>query len=782
MKKDVSLGLLILLVLNNALIPFSVRAQATPLAPASCQKIGVNSAAHYTQESEFYQKAANFGMGWTIEIADYAQEVNQGNPTVAGINRALANHLTPIVRIGVGSDSGGFIDPAKYALFLKKVSDQVGGKTFYAVAGPNEPEYEHWIAQEKGQDYNVGDEGAPNYDSATGIPKLGQLLADYMNAVINSGLDQNKIKLLSPSLSVTAWSTVPIIKAMKNNGANFPGLSAFSGTSYSGNLGAGDIRIQIDKVKAELPSLPIVFTEYQDGGANLTTLKADVDLVKADSNVIGALLFNAFNTNTGWSQFALSDTDLAKVLGPECINPSALTTNKTVRPAPRPSLRPCTTEDNSEFHPLRPYPGEPCDPLIPRSKPAANYPVDSHSGLPPNIPLSKDDFTTQLSKDYQLRNSVAFSCGNSLTPNTPERFDVALGEPRPDGASQNKQICRRNGNHVTCEVVENFDLTLDLRDANIPILGNTQTQGLTDAQKMTEYLSWYLNGTVQSVEQKPNPSTYRLINFSGPLQKLLPFDLKNLLRNTLVDSPVLGQPRTGPSSGGEYHNYIVGCKKNLDFDYAVSLVTQALPATLEGIVDTFKFIVALVQIIIDKPAAIANILSGNFTDPALVPILTDLTNLQSGPQAWEKFKTALNTISLDAAEACSTSTDFRRLADFIGKLPPDPTKYDDFAAYWRDFMNWRGKYNVPLLGPQNIPNFFGSIIGLEFDPFNAFNRVEQDVWAQLFQNIPFSSLEDTTGEVVISVSPDTHHANQQGKDVLPEHELQPLELRIKRQP
>ncbi len=208
---------------------------------------------------------------------------------------------------------------------------------------------------------------------------------------------------------------------------------------------------------------------------------------------------------------------------------------------PAPTFIPCPDVTSPEFHPLRPYPGSPCDPLIPRSQPPASE----------AIPKANQDFATQLSQDYKMRNRVAFSCGNSLTPQTSEQFDQA--SPRGAPQDTNTMTCSQSGNHVTCDIKENFDIGLDLTDANIPILGNTQTQGLTDAQKMTEYLSWFLNGTVQQSEQDPNPSINRLVNFSGPLQKLLPAQFKEFIKNELTTGPGLAKP----IPAGQYHNYLV---------------------------------------------------------------------------------------------------------------------------------------------------------------------------------------------------------------------------------
>lgn len=440
-----------------------------------------------------------------------------------------------------------------------------------------------------------------------------------------------------------------------------------------------------------------------------------------------------------------------------------------IRPTARPTMRPCTTEDNPEFHPLRPYPGEPCDPLIPRSIPSADK----------VIPKSSQDFATQLSQDYQMRNSVAFSCGNSLDPNTPEQFDIGLGKPFNPGV---RGQCENNNGHVTCYLRENFDLTLDLTNANIPILGNTQTSGLTDAQKMTEYLSWYLNGTVQQSEQNPNPSISRLVNFSGPLQKLLAFDLKNAVRSWLVEGPA-GEKFAPPAGGGQYHNYIVGCNQvigvNLgDYIQAVKQIISAVvgnigSAVLIGakIVDVGKdaavplgtALLRAAVLLPDKKAAIFAFRDSFFafiSDPRVQNKALDAAGfiLDQGSDIAQRIGVAFSSIAKVApnqAVVCTSAMNPERIKSFKGvdifgypKLPPDPAREPDFATYNRKLLQW---YGYTFLGVGNF--------GIYVPPLNP------NVWSQLFRDISFSSLEDTTGEVVISVSPDTH-ANQQDKDVV----------------
>lgn len=196
----------------------------------------------------------------------------------------------------------------------------------------------------------------------------------------------------------------------------------------------------------------------------------------------------------------------------------------------------CDKTADPEYNPLRPYPGNPCDPLIPRSVPEA--------------PLtSEKKFNT-------------FACGASLTPQTEEIFDpygsngYYEGLPGPEGYAHT--VCdpvpenvKKNGGLVTCWRSSAFDVTVDLSHANLGVLSNTQDTSLTDAQKVNEYLSWYLTGAPQIGDQIPlnkdNPIDIdRLINFSGPLRKLLPSSLLNLAKNTLAQS-----------NSKDVHNYLV---------------------------------------------------------------------------------------------------------------------------------------------------------------------------------------------------------------------------------
>ena len=107
------------------------------LTNAGGEKIGINFATVYDRPDRVYEQASSLGAKWTLEIAGSADS------TKKGIIKAHNNGLIPIVRIGIGSDSGGFDDVDTYINFLSNIAS-VGGE-IYAIAGPNEPDLEPWL-------------------------------------------------------------------------------------------------------------------------------------------------------------------------------------------------------------------------------------------------------------------------------------------------------------------------------------------------------------------------------------------------------------------------------------------------------------------------------------------------------------------------------------------------------------------------------------------------------------------------------------------------------------
>jgi len=193
-----------------------------------------------------------------------------------------------------------------------------------------------------------------------------------------------------------------------------------------------------------------------------------------------------------------------------------------------PSIKfPCTGDDTAEnFHSLRPYQASPCG--------------DADKAL---------------------------FCSNNLI--FIEGFDMAGKGDCKERGYEGEFLCSPDYD------VPSHDLTVELDDSDLPILGNTENvqnqQGgaeeLDDAQKVNEYVSWYLSGVTGRAEYGDNPD--KIIDYSGPIKKLLPSIIQDAQRIKSIDqtteefkfieeSDVAGEPGV-EVSGVQRHNQIVVC-------------------------------------------------------------------------------------------------------------------------------------------------------------------------------------------------------------------------------
>jgi hypothetical protein len=185
----------------------------------------------------------------------------------------------------------------------------------------------------------------------------------------------------------------------------------------------------------------------------------------------------------------------------------------------------CENTDSPEFHSLRPYQKSACNQEV----------VD----------------TSQF-------------CGNRLVLTD----SVTRVQTTPVNRAPN--CTRIDTNRYSCfyEVKgKTANYEIDLSQASLPILGNTekvtnsQNQGedLDDAEKTNEYVSWYLNGVTGRAENQPlsdSPEDIRkIIDFSGPIKKLLPQETQNELRANTVKKAVATQD----GDSDERHDQVVGC-------------------------------------------------------------------------------------------------------------------------------------------------------------------------------------------------------------------------------
>ena len=381
----------------------------------------------------------------------------------------------------------------------------------------------------------------------------------------------------------------------------------------------------------------------------------------------------------------------------------------------------CDQTTPSEYHPLRPYPGNPCDPLIPKSIPEA--PV-----------TSEKKFNT-------------FACGTSLTPSALEQFDPYGDNRYPYEAKSTDQYAHtwceprpdqlESGGTVTCWRSEAFDVTLDLSKANLGILGNTQDNSLTDAQKVNEYLSWYLTGTPQIGDQIPlsakNPADInRLVNFSGPLRKLLPFDLVATARDTVISA-----------RDEDVHNYMVGCNQiiNINPEDYLNAIKQLLTSGFGNVFDIAQIATKIVEVDIKNLPAFGKALSKAVGQP----------NFE------DKFKTFFIELGGDEGVRDRAFNSAKFIVSRIGNMAKN---VGDAIAAVQPLTPDR----AVVCADANIATAKARLS--DYDGLKGWlgNLIKTDAFVKLLQNIPFSSLEDTAGEVTVSVFRDPT-AEQQTQNI-----------------
>lgn len=244
----------------------------------------------------------------------------------------------------------------------------------------------------------------------------------------------------------------------------------------------------------------------------------------------------------------------------------------------------CWQTAEPEYHDLRPYPANACDPLIPRSIPEA--------------PLSLSE-----NADYMKYNT--FACGTSLTFSHAERFDpygnIPINTTVTSGAGNTflHTYCdfdsitdaqRTSTGYYTLNCWRSVAYTVyaDFSKSNIGILGNTQNPMLTDSQKVSNYLSWYFVGTHQVGDNRllnmnNEEDVKRLTTFAGPVRKLLPFDaieiIRSLMRQAGADA-VSGEAR-------DVHDYALNTQHTIRLSSISDLQRDYFPnipiTTLEDI-------------------------------------------------------------------------------------------------------------------------------------------------------------------------------------------------------
>lgn len=199
--------------------------------------------------------------------------------------------------------------------------------------------------------------------------------------------------------------------------------------------------------------------------------------------------------------------------------------SKAQAPVPPPGNIPCTDTEDPEFNSLRPYQASPCG-----DAPKATW------------------------------------CGNRIF------LYETYKEKRSPGGYVEESIEEPSHNATIKKTY-----VIELSDLELPIEGNTEltknssndADQIDDAQKMNEYVSWYLNGVNNRAENFPltgedEEDARKIIDFSGPINKLLSLDSLTRKRIESVESVSKKTNYVNEDTGTnvsetERHDQIVGC-------------------------------------------------------------------------------------------------------------------------------------------------------------------------------------------------------------------------------
>ncbi len=138
---------------------------------------------------------------------------------------------------------------------------------------------------------------------------------------------------------------------------------------------------------------------------------------------------------------------------------------------------------------------------------------------------------------------------------------------------------KANGSATSCpaDITKEQKIDIDLTNVELPILGNTndtkssQSQDeIDDGEKVNNYVAWYLGGVNNKAESATNPKTAeglsKIVDFSGPVKKLLPSVIQESTRSAVIKSSTdqvtyVDEETNETVTEANTHNQIVVCGK-----------------------------------------------------------------------------------------------------------------------------------------------------------------------------------------------------------------------------
>jgi hypothetical protein len=301
-------------------------------------------------------------------------------------------------------------------------------------------------------------------------------------------------------------------------------------------------------------------------------------------------------------------------------------------------------------------------------------------------------------------------CGNTMLIN--DVITVSQGQATScDSTGANSVKC-----HYT--IPRSFNIWVDPSRAELPIAGNTElvrnrysaTATIDNATQVNEYLSWYLNGTIFRAEDvnrfKQDLATgiidySPLVDYAGPIRKLLPLLIQNQARSTQVINATSASPTR--------HNQAVACI------YDIKL---------------FSFNVTFLGFNIKT--------NGIDVGGIPAPCPANDPNESWLQKLWSDLK--------------GNFTQELKLSDWKGNLPPEQGPNESFQDYYKRYVTWRGKYCYSIKIPSSIP-FIGNVplVGGMEVMYCVNDLLKPDYFANEFPWVPFTSTEDKLGDLTFAV-------------------------------
>ncbi len=344
---------------------------------------------------------------------------------------------------------------------------------------------------------------------------------------------------------------------------------------------------------------------------------------------------------------------------------------------------PCDEDRNIEFHSLRPYQAAPCG--------EANKALYCSNDL-----IFNESFDMEGKKDCTMKlrgpGEITFTC-------------------YPD-------------HHVYPHT-----LYVKLDNSDFPIMGNTEdvknsknsSETLDDAAKVNEYVSWYLSG-VNTRAEYGTPTEDQVVNYSGPVQKLLPSIIADAQRSTVIKN-VLDNKSTN-------HNQTVVC---------ATKPVQLLPSWLTNIFD-------LPAVGIGTAKAVPCYDGGG-----------SIYKLKNWDQSFIGVAKDLIKPYLDKILSVNYATSFisSALVDrWNKKIPPLPwddgtgKPFETSDKYQKAYNEWRGDLCAFLPNPFSSKEYLACV---------KIPGVTNNEFADLFQYVPLAETPDKAGSesiIGVSIEPD----------------------------